>query len=254
MARLDGQPAESRAEPLLALRGVGKQYPSGRNVVSALTDVTLTVAAGEFVSIVGPSGSGKSTLMNILGLLDRPTSGAYQLAGRPMERMGARQLAAERNERIGFVFQSFYLLPHLRLVDNVAAPLLYFGMAPGRRVERAMAALRLVGIDHLAQRRPTQVSGGQQQRAAIARALVTHPRLILADEPTGNLDTRTSREIMDVFRTLNTEGLTIVQVTHEPGIARYGHRIVAMRDGRVESVASQAEWQSTLDEKDGWSV
>ena len=242
------------SEPLLELREVGKQYRSGRNVVSALADVTLAVAAGEFVSIVGPSGSGKSTLMNILGLLDRPTSGVYRLAGRPMERMGAKQLAAERNERIGFVFQSFYLLPRLRIVDNVAAPLLYYGMAPGQRIERAMAALRLVGIDELAHRRPTQVSGGQQQRTAIARALVTQPRLILADEPTGNLDTRTSQEIMDVFTRLNAEGLTIVQVTHEPDIARHGHRIVAMRDGRIESVASRSGWQAAEDRKDGWDA
>ncbi len=234
------------------MRDIGKQYRSGRNVVSALADVTLAVHSGEFVSIVGPSGSGKSTLMNILGLLDRPTSGVYRLAGRPMERMGAKQLAAERNERIGFVFQSFYLLPRLRLVDNVAAPLLYYGMAPGRRLERAMAALRLVGIDQLAQRRPTQVSGGQQQRAAIARALVTRPRLILADEPTGNLDTRTSQEIMEVFSNLNADGLTIVQVTHEPDIARCGRRIVAMRDGRIESVASRDAWVGAKDRKDGW--
>ena len=230
-----GQP--TGGVPLLELKDIGKDYRVGGGVVRALEGVTFTVAEGEFLSIVGPSGSGKSTLMNILGLLDRPGAGRYRLAGRPMEGMGPRALAAERNERIGFVFQGFFLLPRLRLVDNVAAPLLYRGLPPALRRRRALEALAVVGIEDLALRRPTEVSGGQQQRAAIARALVTRPRLILADEPTGNLDTRTSHEIMDAFSALNAQGLTVVQVTHEPDIARYAGRIVTMRDGRVESIA-----------------
>ena len=219
---------------LIELRGVARWYGSGRTVVRALRDVELTVAAGEFVSIMGPSGSGKSTLMNLLGLLDRPSTGSYRIGDRPMERLSGWEQARERNRRIGFVFQNFFLLPRLTLLDNVAVPLVYRGLGRGERVRRAMAALDSVGLAALGGRRPTQVSGGQQQRAAIARALVAEPALLLADEPTGALDSRTGEGIMALFQQLNARGLTIIQVTHEPDIARHGARLVRVRDGRLQ--------------------
>jgi len=227
--------ATGGTEPLalIELRGVGRSYGVGRTQVTALQGVDLVVEAGEFVSVMGPSGSGKSTLMNILGLLDRPSQGAYVLAGRPMQRLGGRELAGERNRRIGFVFQSFFLLPRLPLIDNVAVPLIYRGLSGRERRRRSLRSLELVGIADLAARRPTEVSGGQQQRAAIARALVAEPALILADEPTGALDSRTGEGIMALFQQLNGQGMTIIQVTHEPEIARHGTRLVRLRDGRM---------------------
>ncbi len=220
---------------LIELTGVHKRYGSGRAAVNALRAVDLAVQPGEFVSIMGPSGSGKSTLMNILGLLDRPSSGSYRLADRAMERLGGWELARARNRRIGFVFQNFFLLPRLTLLNNVAVPLIYRGLGRGRRLRRAMAALEAVGIPELAARLPTEVSGGQQQRAAIARALVGDPALLLADEPTGALDSRTGEGIMALFQQLNAGGLTIIQVTHEPDIARHGARVVHVRDGTVHA-------------------
>ena len=219
---------------LIEMRGVGRWYGTGRTAVHALRDVDLTVDAGEFVSIMGPSGSGKSTLMNLLGLLDRPSTGSYRIAGRAMERLNGWEQARERNRRIGFVFQNFFLLPRVTLLDNVAVPLVYRGMGHGERMRRAEAALEAVGLESLGGRRPTQVSGGQQQRAAIARALVGEPSLLLADEPTGALDSRTGEGIMALFQQLNARGLTIIQVTHEPDIARHGARIVRVRDGRLQ--------------------
>jgi len=220
---------------LIELRSVGRRYGAGRTSVVALQGVDLDVQAGEFVSVMGPSGSGKSTLMNILGLLDKPSDGMYTLGGRPMHRLAGRDLARERNHRIGFVFQGFFLLPRLTLAENVAVPLIYRGLSGRDRHRRAVRALESVGIAELAGRRPTEVSGGQQQRAAIARALVAEPALILADEPTGALDSRTGEGIMALFQDLNVRGLTIIQVTHEPDIARHGTRLIRLRDGRMAS-------------------
>lgn len=227
--------------PLIELRGIAKRYGMGRTQVHALRDVDLDVGEGEFVSVMGPSGSGKSTLMNVLGLLDRPSGGSYRLGGRPMERLSGRHLAGERNRRIGFVFQNFFLLPRLSLSENVAIPLVYRGIPGAERRRRALAALTQVGIAELAGRRPTEVSGGQQQRAAIARALVAEPAVLLADEPTGALDSRTGEGIMALFQDLNARGLTIIQVTHEPEIARHGVRLIRVRDGRLQSDGTVAE-------------
>ena len=220
---------------LLEIRHLEKRYGSGRTAVFALRGIDLDVEQGDFVSITGPSGSGKSTLMNILGLLDRPTGGSYRLEGRSMQSLRPGALARERNHRIGFVFQSFFLLPRLRLIDNVAMPLVYRGVARGERMRRAHAALDAVGLGALALRRPTEVSGGQQQRVAIARALVGAPSIVLADEPTGALDTWTGETIMAIFQRLNASGLTIIQVTHEPDIAAHARRIVRVRDGRLDA-------------------
>jgi putative ABC transport system ATP-binding protein len=202
--------------------------------VQALRGVTLAVFAGEFVAVMGPSGSGKSTFMNLLGCLDRPSSGDYWLAGTSVARMSADQLADVRNRRIGFVFQGFNLLARATALENVMMPLMYAGMDARQQERRARRALELVGLAGRANHRPSQLSGGQQQRVAIARALVNGPRLLLADEPTGNLDSRTSLEIMAVLQTLNAHGLTLVLVTHEPDIAAYASRQIAFRDGRVQ--------------------
>ena len=239
---------------LIELAGVVKRYGAGRAAVVALHPTELCVEAGEFVSVMGPSGSGKSTLMNILGLLDRPTAGSYRLAGRPMERRSGRELAGERNRRIGFVFQNFFLLPRLTLVENVAVPLVYRGLGWGERHRRALAALEAVGIRELAGRRPTEVSGGQQQRAAIARALVGQPAVLLADEPTGALDSRTGEGIMQLFQQLNTGGLTIIQVTHEPDIARHGARLIRLRDGRIHAQGEVADRLDAAAVLAGWAT
>jgi putative ABC transport system ATP-binding protein len=220
---------------LIELRAVTRRYGTERAAVLALRPTDLAVASGEFVSVMGPSGSGKSTLMNILGLLDRPSAGTYVLAGRRMDRLGGWDLARERNRRIGFVFQNAFLLPRLTLLENVAVPLVYRGMAGGERRRRARRALEAVGVADLAHRRPTEVSGGQQQRVAIARALVGEPSVLLADEPTGALDSRTGEGIMALFQELNAGGLTIIQVTHERDIARHAGRLIQLRDGQIES-------------------
>jgi putative ABC transport system ATP-binding protein len=239
---------------LIELRGIAKRYGAGRTAVHALRGVDLDVAEGEFVSIMGPSGSGKSTLMNLLGLLDRPTAGSYRLAGRPMERLSGWELARERNRRIGFVFQNFFLLPRLTLLENVALPLVYRGVPAGRRRALALRALEAVGVAELAGRRPTEVSGGQQQRAAIARALVTEPAVLLADEPTGALDSRTGEGIMALFQELNARGLTILQVTHEPEIARHGARVVRLRDGQVVADGPVTERIWAADVLQAWAA
>jgi putative ABC transport system ATP-binding protein len=222
-------------QPLISVRDLKKTYDLGETQVQALRGVTLEVTRGEFVSLTGPSGSGKSTFMHLLGCLDRPSSGEYLFDGHDIARMDKRELARLRNASLGFVFQGFNLLSRTTALENVELPLLYAGVSAAReRHERATEALRAVGLGDRLGHHPNQLSGGQQQRVAIARALVNHPQLLLADEPTGNLDTRTSIEVMDIFQRLNQEqSLTIVLVTHEPDIAEYGTRIVAFRDGRV---------------------
>lgn len=222
-------------EPLIAISGLCKHYPlAGGGLTPVLHDINLAIASGEFVAIMGPSGSGKSTFMNILGCLDTPNAGEYRLAGRSVARLNHNELAELRNRRIGFVFQGFNLLQRAGIADNVALPLLYAGVGKAERRRRAHELLEQVGLEHRADARPNQLSGGQQQRVAIARALANRPPLILADEPTGNLDTQTSEEIMNLFNRLNTEqGITLILVTHEPDIARYARRLVRFKDGRI---------------------
>jgi putative ABC transport system ATP-binding protein len=218
---------------VIDVEALTKDYNLGDHVVHALRGVSLKVDAGEFVAVMGPSGSGKSTFMNVMGCLDRPTSGRYWLEEREISALSPDELAWMRNRRIGFVFQGFNLLARHSAVDNVALPLLYSGRPARERRERALAKLELVGLAHRAGHHPAQLSGGQQQRVAIARALVNDPVVILADEPTGNLDTRTSVEVMAVFQELNRSGITILLVTHEEDIARYASRILGFRDGRL---------------------
>jgi putative ABC transport system ATP-binding protein len=222
--------------PVIALRGIERIYTLGEVRVHALRGITLDVQPGEFIVLTGPSGSGKSTLMHLLGLLDQPSKGQYLLNGRNVAALDARSLAHVRNREIGFVFQGFNLLPRTTALENVELPMLYGPrIAAAARRARATDALKAVGLGERLDHHPNQLSGGQQQRVAIARALVNTPVLLLADEPTGNLDTRTSIEVMGIFQRLNAQGLTIVLVTHEPEIAEYGTRIVAFRDGRVRS-------------------
>ncbi|WBO86643.1 ABC transporter ATP-binding protein [Hymenobacter yonginensis] len=221
--------------PVIDTHDISKMYRMGTEEIHALRSVTITIQRGEYVAFMGPSGSGKSTLMNIVGCLDTPTGGQYILNGKDVSRMSDNQLADVRNKEIGFVFQTFNLLPRATSLDNVALPLIYAGYSKSDREEKAMAALRSVGLAERAKHRPNELSGGQRQRVAIARALVNDPSIILADEPTGNLDTKTSHEIMDLFEALYVKGNTIIMVTHEEDIARYAHRIVRLRDGLVES-------------------
>jgi len=209
-----------------------KVYKSGENEVVALKDVNLHIKKGEFVAIMGPSGSGKSTLMNILGCLDKPTSGEYYLEGKAISQLDSRQLAHIRNKKIGFVFQNFNLLPRMNALRNVEIPMIYAGVSSGDRRLRAMEALKSVGLEDRWHHKPNELSGGQRQRVAIARALVNSPRIILADEPTGNLDSKSGAEIMEIFTELHRNGATIVLVTHENEIAKYAQRIVFFRDGR----------------------
>ena len=221
---------------LIELRNLHKVYDLGEVKVEALKGVSLDICDGEFVALIGPSGSGKSTLMNTIGCLDRPTSGSYRLADEEVEGLNADQLARIRNKRIGFIFQNFNLLPRTSAVENVEVPLLYNRKMPRReRRHKAVAMLEHVGLGDRLDHGPNQLSGGQQQRVAIARALVNSPAILLCDEPTGNLDTRTSIEIMGLFQELNDSGITVVMVTHELDIAAYCKRIVVMRDGQIIS-------------------
>ena len=219
--------------PIIRVEQFTKNYYLGRTVVPALRGINLEVKQGEFVALMGPSGSGKSTFMNLLGCLDRPTSGSYLLDGVPVSKMNSNQLADIRNQKIGFVFQSFNLLSWMTALDNVELPLVYSGIARAERQRRAQQALSIVGLKSRSRHRPAELSGGQQQRVAIARALVTSPSLFLADEPTGNLDSQTSEQIIAILQELNARGLTVVLVTHELDIANYARRQVKFRDGRI---------------------
>jgi len=232
---------------LIEVAGIAKDYVLGGTVVRALDGVTLAIGAGEFVAVMGPSGSGKSTFMNIVGCLDRPTRGAYRLAGEDVAAMDADQLAAIRNRRIGFVFQQFNLLARTSALENVELPLMYAGLAAAQRHRRAAARLAQVGLGDRGGHLPSQLSGGQQQRVAIARALVNDPALILADEPTGALDSRTSLEIMALLQELNRAGITIVVVTHEHDIAAYAGRLISFRDGRLLSDGRQPPRDAAAD-------
>jgi len=219
---------------VIRTEGLTKVYRTGKNEVAALRGVDLTIRGGEMVAVMGTSGSGKSTLMNILGCLDEPTGGAYYLDGARVDGLGKRALADIRNQKIGFVFQGFNLLARTSAVENVEMPLLYDRSGRKHDVRKAAeAALARVGLADRLDHQPSELSGGQQQRVAIARALVTEPALILADEPTGNLDSRTTIEVMSLFQELNAQGITIVIVTHEPEVAQYAHRIIDVRDGRI---------------------
>ena len=214
---------------------VAKRYIMGSEIIDALKSITISVHKGEYVAFMGPSGSGKSTLMNIVGCLDSPTSGRYVLNGQDVSNMTENALAEVRNKEIGFVFQTFNLLPRQSSLENVALPLIYAGFNKADRTEKAMIAMKNVGLENRAGHRPNELSGGQRQRVAIARALVNDPSILLADEPTGNLDSKTSYEIMDLFDQIHAKGNTVIMVTHEEDIAEYAHRIVRLRDGLIET-------------------
>ncbi len=222
-------------QPLIELQQLRKSYFMGSNSIEVLKGVSLSINKNEYVALMGPSGSGKSTLMNILGCLDTPTSGNYILNGKDVSKMADDDLAEVRNTEIGFVFQQFNLLPRLTAAENVALPLIYAGISRKERTERAMEALKKVALADRSHHKPNEMSGGQIQRVAIARALVNNPSLLLADEPTGNLDSKTSMEVMEIFGQIQASGNTVVLVTHEEDIAEYAKRIVRLRDGNIES-------------------
>jgi putative ABC transport system ATP-binding protein len=213
---------------------ISRMYKMGDNIVNALQSISISIDKGEYVAFMGPSGSGKSTLMNIIGCLDSPTGGTYSLNGQEVSEMTENELAMIRNKEIGFVFQTFNLLPRASALENVALPLIYAGYSKDEREEMAMAALESVDLANRHHHKPNELSGGQRQRVAIARALVNNPSIILADEPTGNLDTKTSYDIMNLFQNLHDKGNTIILVTHEDDIAHYAHRIIRLRDGLIE--------------------
>ncbi|MCA6379493.1 MAG: ABC transporter ATP-binding protein [Cytophagales bacterium] len=219
---------------MIETREISKVYKMGDNIVNALQSISISIDKGEYVAFMGPSGSGKSTLMNIVGCLDSPTSGTYRLNSQEVSEMTENELAAIRNKEIGFVFQTFNLLPRASALENVALPLIYAGYSKDEREEIAMSALESVNLGDRYHHKPNELSGGQRQRVAIARALVNNPSIILADEPTGNLDTKTSYDIMNLFQDLHDKGNTIILVTHEDDIAHYSHRIIRLRDGLIE--------------------
>jgi putative ABC transport system ATP-binding protein len=221
-------------EPLITIKDIGRKYVIGTEIIHALKSVSLTINKGEFVALMGPSGSGKSTLMNILGCLDTPSKGEYILNGINVSHMTENDLAEVRNSEIGFVFQTFNLLPRNSALENVALPLVYAGIGRDERLDRAKKSLENVGLGNRVTHKPNELSGGQRQRVAVARALINNPSIILADEPTGNLDTKTSIEIMGLIEDIHDKGNTIILVTHEEDIAQHAHRIVRMRDGLIE--------------------
>jgi putative ABC transport system ATP-binding protein len=231
---------------IIHLETIRKSYVMGKNVLEVLKGISLDIDKNEYVALMGPSGSGKSTLMNILGCLDTPTGGRYILNGHDVSRMEDNALAEIRNKEIGFVFQQFNLLPRLTALENVALPLIYAGLIKRARTEKAMHVLEMVNLTNRSHHKPNELSGGQSQRVAIARALVNTPSIILADEPTGNLDTKTSYEIMDIFSQIHDNGNTVVLVTHEEDIARHAHRIIRLRDGIIESDKRSAPATETV--------
>ena len=221
------------AKAVAELRHINKIYGSGETEVRAVNDLSLSVNAGDYLAVMGASGSGKSTAMNILGCLDRPTSGSYLLQGQPVEGLGDDDLAVLRNRCLGFVFQQFHLLGHLSALENVELPMIYANVPAAERRERATEALQRVGLGQRLQNRPNQLSGGQQQRVAIARAIINRPALLLADEPTGALDSETTRDVLEIFDQLNADGMTVVLVTHEHDVAERAARVLLFRDGRI---------------------
>jgi putative ABC transport system ATP-binding protein len=232
--------------PIIHLENIRKSYLMGRQELPVLKGVSLDISSNEYVALMGPSGSGKSTLMNILGCLDSPTAGSYVLNGQDVSKMADDRLADVRNIEIGFVFQQFNLLPRLSAAENVALPLVYAGVPRKIRMERAMMVLEKVSLTDRSHHKPNELSGGQCQRVAIARALINNPSLILADEPTGNLDSKTSIEIMDIFTSIQAAGNTVVLVTHEEDIANYAHRIVRLRDGVIETDRRRVQAAATI--------
>jgi putative ABC transport system ATP-binding protein len=235
------------AGALVEMRDIRRIYATGEVQVRALDGVNLEIQEGEFVAVMGPSGSGKSTLMNVLGCLDRPTSGEYILAGHDVSKLDRNDLAIVRNWQLGFVFQNFNLLSRTSALENVELPLIYRGMNARERRQRARRALERVGLGARVDHHPSQLSGGQQQRVAIARALVAEPKIILADEPTGNLDSKTSIEVMALFQELGAQGITVALVTHEPDIAEYASRVVVVRDGHIVTDRRQDARQASAD-------
>jgi putative ABC transport system ATP-binding protein len=231
---------------VIDIKDISKTYVMGEQMVLALRGVSLQIAKGEYVALMGPSGSGKSTLMNMLGCLDTPSSGTYVLNGADVSRMSDDELAGIRNKEIGFVFQTFNLIPRISSLDNVALPLVYAGFSGSRRRARAQEVLESVGLGSRVHHKPNELSGGQRQRVAVARALVNSPSIILADEPTGNLDSKTSIEIMALFEEIHSKGNTVILVTHEPDIAAHAHRIIRLRDGLIESDVMNTEISSAL--------
>jgi putative ABC transport system ATP-binding protein len=238
----------SSVPPVIRIEKLAKIYEVGRNLVPALRGVSLTVQRGEFITIMGPSGSGKSTLMNLLGCLDRPTAGEYYLDGVRVSKLSKNQLADIRNLKVGFVFQGFNLLPRMSAQENVELPLTYSGMSGDERRARSQLALKIVGLEKRADHKPNELSGGQQQRVAIARSLVTRPSLLLADEPTGNLDSRTGLEIMMILQRLNARGITIILVTHDASVASFSRRLVRFRDGRMIEDVENPQQVLAIDE------
>ena len=226
---------DTMGQKIIELDKINKTYIMGAEKIQALQSISLSVNKNEYVALMGPSGSGKSTLMNMLGCLDTPTSGEYKLNGQPISSLSSGELAAIRNKEIGFVFQTFNLLPRMTAWDNVALPLVYSGMGKKARLDKAAYALETVGLGDRMTHKPNELSGGQRQRVALARALVNDPAIILADEPTGNLDSKTSYEIMGIFEEIHAKGNTVILVTHEPDIAEFTHRIIRLMDGLVET-------------------
>jgi putative ABC transport system ATP-binding protein len=238
-------------QPIISVRDLKKTYIMGAQTINALESITLNIHKNEYVALMGPSGSGKSTLMNLLGCLDTPTSGDYVLNEESVSEMTDAELASVRNKEIGFVFQTFNLLPRLSSLENVALPLVYAGLSRSKRLARAQEMLDAVGLGDRVHHKPNELSGGQRQRVAIARALVNNPSIILADEPTGNLDTKTSIEIMEIFEKIHEQGNTIILVTHEPDIAEHAHRVVRLRDGLVETDTINEKVVKAAEREDG---